>query len=77
MDIFAWWGYNFCPNLELTKKILISKKKKKRTWLNLAHGKGQTKGKGVRFKRRYSSFEVFMEISNIFVERLKGARKVS
>jgi hypothetical protein len=43
----------------------------------MAHGKGQTKGKGVRFKRRYSSFEVFMEISNIFVERLKGARKVS
>jgi hypothetical protein len=30
MDIFAWWGYNFCPNLELTKKILISKKKKKK-----------------------------------------------
>jgi hypothetical protein len=21
--IFAWWGYNFCPNLELTKEIFI------------------------------------------------------
>jgi hypothetical protein len=35
MDIFAWWGYNFCPNLELTKKILISKKKKKKKKKNV------------------------------------------
>jgi hypothetical protein len=30
----------------------------------------QTKGKGVRIERRYSLFEVFMEISKIFGERL-------
>lgn len=44
MDIFVWWGYNFGPNLELTKKILMwKKKKKKKTWLNLMHAKGQAK----------------------------------